>query len=143
MGPAVLLTPPSSRESTLANWMGRLRDCVQWPEQGADDSTPVLGHVSADKIKTGLESFREGGFVPKFLLLDDGWQTVCDAYEDRGLHKLSKFCANEKFDHDLTEIVNIVKKEYGVEQFYVWHALLGYWGGLEPDSPDMKKYGVR
>lgn len=100
-------------------------------------------HVSADDIKSGLQSFKNGGFVPGFLLLDDGWQTVCEDYEDRGLHKLSKLCANAKFNNDLAEIVRFSKENYGIKQFYVWHAMLGYWGGLEPNSPDMKKYGVK
>ena len=99
--------------------------------------------VSHLDIKKGLESFLKGGFVPRFLLLDDGWQTVCENYENRGVHKLSKLCANEKFGFDLTETVKLAKDEYGIKQFYVWHALLGYWGGMEPDSPDMKKYGVK
>ncbi len=99
--------------------------------------------VTADDIKKGLESFKKGGFVPRFLLLDDGWQTVCEDYDNRGLHKLSKFCANSKFNHDLTDTVKLAKEEYGVKQFYVWHALLGYWGGIEPNSSDMQKYGVK
>ncbi len=99
--------------------------------------------VSYDDIRKGLESFEKGGFVPRFLLLDDGWQTVCEDYEDRGNHKLSKLCANKKFNHNLTETVRMAKEDYGVKQFYVWHALLGYWGGLEPNSSDMKKYGVK
>ena len=30
--------------------------------------------VSADKVRTGLESFKAGGVEPRFLILDDGWQ---------------------------------------------------------------------
>ena len=99
--------------------------------------------VSHEDIKRGLESFKKGGFVPRFLLLDDGWQTVCENYESRGDHKLSKLCVNNKFNCDLKETVRMAKEDFGVKQFYVWHALLGYWGGLEPSSPDMKKYGVK
>lgn len=96
--------------------------------------------VTADDVKKGLESFKKGGFVPRFLLLDDGWQTVNDTLESRGEHKLSSFSPNEKFNHDLSEITSIAKDEYGVKYFYVWHALMGYWGGTDPESKEMAKY---
>ncbi len=99
--------------------------------------------VNADDIKSGLESLKNGGFVPKFLLLDDGWQTVCENYENRGYHKLSSLSANEKFEKDLSKTVAMAKNEYGVKEFFVWHAMLGYWGGLEPTSAEMQKYNVK
>lgn len=99
--------------------------------------------VTANDIKRGLESFKKGGFVPKFLLLADGWQTVCENYETRGYHKLSSLSANGKFKNDLSETVAMTKNEYDVKKFFVWHAMLGYWGGLEPTSSEMKKYNVK
>lgn len=97
--------------------------------------------VSHDKVFEGLESFRAGGIVPKFLLLDDGWQTVNTSDPNRGHHQLSGFEPNEKFNHDLTPTIKTAKNDYGVELFYVWHAILGYWGGADPVA--MEKYNVR
>ena len=95
--------------------------------------------VKAEDIKTGLESFKKGGFVPKFLLLDDGWQTVKEEGE-RGFWKLSSFKANDKFNNCLSETIDMAKQEFGVEKFFVWHAVMGYWGGVDTKSPEMQKY---
>lgn len=95
--------------------------------------------VRAEDIPAGLESFRKGRLVPKLLILDDGWQTTGDKNLARGQWKLSDFAPNEKFGGDLTETV-AAAKAMGVEKFFVWHAMLGYWGGVDPTSEAMKKY---
>ena len=91
-------------------------------------------------VEKGLESFRKGGFVPKFLILDDGWQETDHHEKPRGEWKLSGLNANEKFDFNLKNTVKTAKEKYGVEKFFVWHAILGYWGGISPDAEQMKKY---
>lgn len=95
--------------------------------------------VSKNDLRRGLESFKNGGFVPKFVILDDGWQTVAE-YNARGEWKLSSFTANEKFNHNLIDTTKMAKEEYGVEKFFVWHAMVGYWGGTDTVSEEMKKY---
>lgn len=130
----------------------RLKTCTLREEKEIPEFVKYFGwctwdsfyeKVTANDIKRGLESFKKGGFVPKFLLLDDGWQTVCENYETRGYYKLSSLNANEKFENDLSETVAMAKNEYGVKKFFVWHAMLGYWGGLEPASGEMQKYNVK
>ena len=78
--------------------------------------------------------------IPKLLILDDGWQTTNSDFDGRGEWKLSDFCANEKFGHSLSEITRKAKDEFGVEKFFVWHAVMGYWGGVDVDAPKMQKY---
>ena len=99
--------------------------------------------VSAEDVRRGLESFKKGGVVPGLLILDDGWQSVCEVSPDRGLHQLSSFLPNEKFGHNLHETVDMAKNEFGVRMFMVWHAIMGYWGGTYPKSPEMEKYNVK
>ena len=96
--------------------------------------------VSQSEIKRGLDSFKKGGFVPKLLILDDGWQTVAE-YNTKGEWKLSAFTPNEKFNHNLIDTTKMAKEEYGIEKFFVWHAMVGYWGGVDTNSEAMKKYG--
>ncbi len=98
--------------------------------------------VDFNGVKEGLESFKKGGFVPKFLLLDDGWQSVWSDPENRGHHQLTDFLPNEKFNHNMHETVDLAKKKFGVEMFYVWHAVMGYWGGVHPESLKMKEFDV-
>jgi len=95
--------------------------------------------VKGEDIPVGLRSFKKGGIMPKLLILDDGWQTTSDNDKHGGQWKLSGLTANEKFLPDLKQTVDATKK-YGVEKFFVWHAICGYWGGLDPNAAAMKKY---
>ena len=97
------------------------------------------GEVSHDKVRQGLESFREGGLSPRYLILDDGWQSVQKM--PTGETRLTAFAANEKFPGDLAPTVTMAKGEFGVETFLVWHALNGYWGGV--DDAALPGYGAR
>ena len=96
--------------------------------------------VKGEDIPVGLESFRKGGVVPKLLILDDGWQTTSENHKHGGQWKLSGLQANDKFLPDLKHTVDAAKG-FGVEKFFVWHAVCGYWGGLDPNAEAMKKYG--
>ena len=87
------------------------------------------GEVSHDKVRQGLESFRAGGLSPRYLILDDGWQSVQKM--PTGETRLTAFAANDKFPGDLGPTVRMAKGEFGVETFLVWHALNGYWGGVD------------
>jgi raffinose synthase len=90
------------------------------------------GEVSHDKVKEGLESFAAAGLKPRALVLDDGWQTVKPCRT--GGNRLSAFEANGKFPGGLKNTVDMAREGYGVEHFMVWHAVNGYWGGLDPEA---------
>lgn len=93
--------------------------------------------VSHAKVEEGLASLRTGGVSPRWLILDDGWQTV--KAREGAASRLAGFAANEKFPSGLAGTIDMAKG-YGVEQLIVWHALHGYWGGVDSDAlPD---YGV-
>lgn len=94
--------------------------------------------VTGSKVLDGLASFAAGGVAPRFLILDDGWQSV--ARRDSGETRLTSFAANEKFEGGLEPLVRAAKRAYGIETFVVWHALVGYWGGV--DGRALSDYGV-
>jgi raffinose synthase len=94
--------------------------------------------VTADKVRLGLEQMRSAGFAPRYLILDDGWQSV--RVMPTGERRLTSFAPNEKFDHDLSSCVQVAKREFGVETFLVWHAVAGYWGGV--DGAALPNYDV-
>lgn len=95
--------------------------------------------VSHDNLRTGLESFREGGVQPKYLILDDGWQSEITA--STGEKRLSSFDASGKFPEGLKATVKMSKEMYDIETFLVWHTITGYWGGVDGNS--LGGYGVR
>jgi raffinose synthase len=123
--------------------MGRLRrekPLPAWIDQFGWCTWDAFYHdVSHEKVREGLESFAEGGVQPKMLILDDGWQSVNKA--PTGENRLTAFAANEKFGGDLSPTVRMAKDEFGIGSFLVWHALNGYWGGVDADL--LPGYGVR
>lgn len=92
--------------------------------------------VTAEKVLEGLRSFRDRGVIPPLLILDDGWQATTGGF-------LDDFTTDpRKFPDGLAPLVQRTRKEFGVEIFGVWHHLLGYWAGVNPDSPLGRRFPV-
>ncbi|XP_060172034.1 probable galactinol--sucrose galactosyltransferase 6 [Lycium barbarum] len=95
--------------------------------------------VTQEGVEAGLESLTAGGVPPKFVIIDDGWQSVGgDPEVEKPLMRLTGIKENEKFQKSedptvgIKNIVNIAKEKYGLNYVYVWHAITGYWGGVQP-----------
>jgi len=88
--------------------------------------------VSAEKLRAGLAAFQASGVTPGFVILDDGWQT--EHALATGERRLASFAANEKFGGDLRQCIAEAKQHFGVRTFLVWHAVIGYWGGVDPEG---------
>ncbi|XP_051128262.1 probable galactinol--sucrose galactosyltransferase 1 [Andrographis paniculata] len=119
-------------------------------------------NVTAQGVKQGLESLEKGGIPPKFVIIDDGWQSVgmdptseatkadnCANFANR----LTNIKENHKFQKDgkegqriedpamgIKHIVADIKDRNSVKYVYVWHALTGYWGGVRPGVAGMEHY---
>jgi raffinose synthase len=87
--------------------------------------------VDQARVVSGLESFRRAGVQPRWMILDDGWLTIAKA--TTGEQRLSGFGADAtKFPEGLAPLVALAKRDFGLLEFYVWHAFVGYWGGAAP-----------
>ena len=95
--------------------------------------------VTQEKVKEGLRSFAKGGVAPRMMILDDGWQS--ERTMPTGERRLTGFAANGKFPGDLAATVRMAKGAFGIETFLVWHAVHGYWAGV--DGAALPGYGVR
>ena len=84
--------------------------------------------VSAESIRSGLEHFAAGGISPRFVILDDGWQSV--ERQPTTEERMVAFEPNGKFGGQLSPTVTMAKTEFGVSTFLVWHSIVGYWGGV-------------
>ncbi|KAH6819970.1 hypothetical protein C2S53_018129 [Perilla frutescens var. hirtella] len=115
--------------------------------------------VSPEGIKEGLQSFKDGGISPKFLIIDDGWQETVNEFHKEGepliegtqfATRLKDIKENEKFKSEsdgsssnLKEMIHCIKENYGLKYVYMWHALAGYWGGVLESSEALKKYNPK
>ncbi|CAO2162904.1 unnamed protein product [Urochloa humidicola] len=119
-------------------------------------------NVTAEGVKEGLQSFGKGGVSPKFIIIDDGWQSVAmDPVEIACLadnsanfaNRLTHIKENYKFQKNgkeghreddpakgLAHIVNEIKGKHDLKYVYVWHAITGYWGGVRPGATGMEHY---
>ncbi|OVA19719.1 Glycosyl hydrolases 36 [Macleaya cordata] len=119
--------------------------------------------VNPQGIKDGLKSLSEGGTPAKFIIIDDGWQDIDNEFQKEGepivegsqfggrlvsIKENSKFRkkANEALNEaasNLKDFISDIRRTFGLKYVYVWHALMGYWGGVHPDMTETKKYNSR
>ncbi|MQM19667.1 hypothetical protein Taro_052676 [Colocasia esculenta] len=113
--------------------------------------------VTQEGVEAGLESLTAGGAPPKFVIIDDGWQSVGpdqhsgkEEEEKPSLMRLTGIKENSEFQNKddsaaegIKSIVDIAKHKYGMKYVYVWHAITGYWGGVRPGVEGMEQYGSR
>ncbi|KAL8494022.1 hypothetical protein ACS0TY_024993 [Phlomoides rotata] len=115
--------------------------------------------VTAEGVEEGLKSLSEGGAPPRFLIIDDGWQQIgneakndpnCVVQEGAqfanrliGIKENAKFQKNgraEDQEPGLKLVVKDAKQQHNVKYVFAWHALAGYWGGVQPAGPGLEHY---
>ncbi|GFS31702.1 seed imbibition 1 [Actinidia rufa] len=118
--------------------------------------------VTAEGVRQGLESLEKGGILPKFVIIDDGWQSVAmdltsvETKADNSANfanRLTHIKENHKFQKNgkeghrvddpamgLCHSVSEIKDQHALKYVYVWHAITGYWGGVRPGITEMEHY---
>ncbi|MBA0864707.1 hypothetical protein Goshw_005380 [Gossypium schwendimanii] len=96
--------------------------------------------VNPQGIKDGLMSLSQGGTPARFLLIDDGWfgSRLANIKESKKFRRIANE-ANSKTPSDLKQFISDIRT-FDLKYVYVWHALLGYWGGLVPNAVATKNY---
>ncbi|OAY66778.1 putative galactinol--sucrose galactosyltransferase 6 [Ananas comosus] len=105
--------------------------------------------VDQEGVEAGLRSLTAGGAPPKFVIIDDGWQSVATDHGEKthplprltGIKENTKFQNKEDPSAGIESIVRTAKELYGLKYVYVWHAITGYWGGIRPGAEGMEEYG--
>jgi len=92
--------------------------------------------VTDAKIRQGLRSLARAGIRPGFLVIDDGWQPL------QGYQTTSFATDRKKFPRGLAPVVQEAKQKFGVKKVGVWHALQGYWHGVDPKSELGRHYAT-
>ena len=87
--------------------------------------------VNENGILKKMEEFKKKKIPISWIVIDDGWSERSE--KDSFMIK-SFFEDKKKFPGGLKWLINKLKKEYGVKAVGVWHALTGYWYGVEAGS---------
>ncbi|KAL9621159.1 MAG: hypothetical protein Q9160_004410 [Pyrenula sp. 1 TL-2023] len=121
----------------LENWYDGLAYCT-WNGLGQD--------LSESKILTALESLEKEGIRISNLIIDDNWQsldgTMATSQFVRGWRE---FEANpEGFPKGLKHTTSTIRAKYPrIKHIAVWHALLGYWGGISSEGKLASTYKTK
>ncbi|GME33838.1 Raffinose synthase Sip1 [Neofusicoccum parvum] len=119
----------------------------QWLEEWYDGLTYCtwngLGqHLTEQAIFDALESLEKNNITITNLIIDDNWQSLDHEGEDQFKRGWLEFEANkEGFPHGLAHTTSEIRQRHkNVSHIAVWHAILGYWGGISPDGKIAKEY---
>lgn len=121
----------------LENWYDGLAYCT-WNGLGQN--------LSEEKILVALESLKNININASNLIIDDNWQSLDGTPStNQFVRGWKEFEANlEGFPSGLKHTASIVRSKYpSIKHISVWHALLGYWGGISPDGKLAKSYKTK
>lgn len=76
------------------------------------------------------------------LIIDDNWQSIDYKGESQFQYAWLEFEAERKaFPNGLKGLVSRIRQQCpGIQHIAVWHALLGYWGGISPEGKIAQTY---
>ena len=120
---------------SMEQWYDGLNYCT-WNGIGQD--------LTEDNILSALEVLKENNIKITNLIIDDNWQSL----DDRGWalqHRWTDFEANKNgFPKGLKHTIESIRRQNSnIQHISVWHAILGYWGGIAPGSALAQKYKTR
>ncbi|HTO93952.1 MAG TPA: Sip1-related alpha-galactosidase [Bacteroidota bacterium] len=98
------------------------------------NSSSLGKNLSEDLLLKGAANFRDAHFPVGWFLVDDGWF-------DNTRNMLNAFRPDTtKFPRGFAHVVATLKREYHLRDVGVWHAMNGYWRGINPDAGLGRKF---
>jgi hypothetical protein len=99
-------------------------------------------HLTEKKILDALDALKKNDITVTSLIIDDNWQSLDNEGQDQFQRGWMDFEANtEGFPGGLKTAVTKIREQHkNIQHVAVWHALLGYWGGISPDGRLAKTY---
>ncbi|KAI0804423.1 raffinose synthase Sip1 [Xylaria sp. FL0064] len=121
------------RPEWMQDWCDGLGYCT-WNALGQ--------RLTEDKIIKAVEGLKENNINISNLIIDDNWQDVDYDGPDSNSYGWKRFEAEpEAFPNGLKHTVSRIRQIFpSIEHVAVWHALLGYWGGISPRGDIAQKY---
>ncbi|KAI5864854.1 glycoside hydrolase family 36 protein [Durotheca rogersii] len=123
------------RPEWYENWYDGLGYCT-WNGLGQ--------RLSDKKIIKAVEALAKSRINISSLIIDDNWQDIDYRGQDQSQYGWNGFEAEPKtFPLGLKEtVLRIRAKHPSIQHVAVWHALLGYWGGISSTGGLAKKYNT-
>ncbi|RFU32576.1 hypothetical protein B7463_g3764, partial [Scytalidium lignicola] len=121
------------RPEWLENWYDGLTYCT-WNALGQ--------RLTEEKILKSVEVLAAHKINITNIIIDDNWQNIDYRGQGQFQHGWNDFQAEPKaFPHGLKWLTQQIReKQPSIQHIAVWHALLGYWGGLAPDGKIAQTY---
>ncbi|KAE8443523.1 hypothetical protein EG329_001763 [Mollisiaceae sp. DMI_Dod_QoI] len=115
------------------NWYDGLTYCT-WNALGQ--------RLTEEKVLKAVTTLAENKINVTNFIIDDNWQAIDYRGHGQFQHGWVEFEAErEAFPKGLKHMVNLIREKHpSIQHVAVWHALLGYWGGISPDGKIAKTY---
>ncbi|KAM0467006.1 hypothetical protein ACHAPV_000518 [Trichoderma viride] len=121
------------RPEWLENWYDGLGFCT-WNALGQ--------RLTEQKIVDAIDKLEKHNINITSLIIDDNWQSIDYKGPSQFQYGWVDFEAEpEAFPNGLKATISKIRQQSpNIQHIAVWHALLGYWGGISPDGKLAKKY---
>jgi len=98
--------------------------------------------LTAEKVLKAVDTLAENNISISSLIIDDNWQDIDYKGDNQFQYAWNDFEAQpEAFPKGLKALVSDIRSKHkSIQYIAVWHALLGYWGGIAPDGKLANKY---
>ncbi|KAF4972632.1 hypothetical protein FZEAL_9557 [Fusarium zealandicum] len=166
----ILISEGDDFECTVAAVMYQARNLVAQTKQASDEWDQELSALVADfkpewlehwfdglgfctwnalgqrltdqKIYDALDKLSQHNIKVSSLIIDDNWQSIDYRGPSQFQYGWKDFEAEpEGFPKGLKTTISQIRQEHPhIQHIAVWHALLGYWGGIAPDGKIAKTY---
>lgn len=136
LGEDIVMVEKDPQAQWLTEWVDGLTFCT-WNGLGQD--------LTEEKILDALNALKSHGINIVNLIIDDNWQSLDNEGESMFKRGWKKFDANAKaFPKGLKQTVETIRRaNLNIQHVAVWHALLGYWGGISPDGDLAQRYQTK
>ncbi|KAK2809194.1 hypothetical protein FQN50_004030 [Emmonsiellopsis sp. PD_5] len=136
LGNDVVLVESDPTVQWLSNWYDGLAYCT-WNALGQD--------LTEEKILNALNTLKANGINIVNLIIDDNWQALDNKGQSQFKRGWMEFEANKDgFPNGLKHTTDKIRQQHpNIQHIAVWHALLGYWGGISPDGQIAKDYKTK
>ena len=117
----------------------------EWYDGLSYSTWNALGQdLTEQNILNALQSLKKNGIQISSLIIDDGWQSLDNEGQSQFERGITRFEASQVgFPHGLQQTIAKIRKENErIKHVSVWHALLGYWGGISPAGEIASKYNT-